>query len=218
MKRVIKTLIVDTDKCTGCRLCEQVCSAKHEGVSNPARSRIKVVKWEEEGLYIPMVCQQCEDAPCMIICPVKAIYRDETLNRVMVNQEKCIGCRICEQYCTFTHFQVVNPTKSKIRIYRDPDKQMDFALYCHQCDDAPCVNACEFDALSTDNDTGAIIVIPENCTACENCVSSCSYEAIRIFPDQNFVHVCDLCKGDPTCVILCPEQAIRYVDRSEVIL
>jgi Fe-S-cluster-containing hydrogenase component 2 len=49
------------------------------------------MKWESEGLYIPMSCQQCQDAPCMIICPVKAISRDEKYSRVMVDQTKCIG-------------------------------------------------------------------------------------------------------------------------------
>jgi carbon-monoxide dehydrogenase iron sulfur subunit len=49
-----KTLYIDYQKCTGCRLCELVCAVFHDGISNPSRSRIKVMKWEAEGLYIPM--------------------------------------------------------------------------------------------------------------------------------------------------------------------
>ena len=74
-----KVLTVDYQKCTGCRLCELVCSVTHDGISNPARSRIKIVKWEDEGLYVPMICQQCEDAPCKNVCPVGAISRDADL-------------------------------------------------------------------------------------------------------------------------------------------
>ena len=96
-----KVLVIDYEKCTGCRLCEQVCSVKHEGVSNPARSRIKIVKWEQEGRYVPMGCQQCESAPCQAVCPVKAISRDEPLNRVMVDYDVCIGCRMCVAVCPF---------------------------------------------------------------------------------------------------------------------
>jgi len=96
-----KVLTVDFEKCTGCRLCEIVCSAKHEGVCNPARSRLKIEKWEWEGLYIPMVCQQCEDAPCKAVCPVKAISRDEELGRLVVDYEVCIGCRACVAACPF---------------------------------------------------------------------------------------------------------------------
>ena len=93
--------MIDYEKCTGCRLCEQVCSVKHEGVSNPARSRIGVVKWEEEGLYVPMTCQQCESAPCQVICPLKAISRDDHGGVVEVDYDKCIGCRMCIAVCPF---------------------------------------------------------------------------------------------------------------------
>jgi len=96
-----KVLMIDHEKCTGCRLCELVCSVNHEGVSNPSRSRINVIKWESEGLYIPMSCQQCEDAPCLAICPVKAISRDRGLDYVKVDYNVCIGCRTCVAVCPF---------------------------------------------------------------------------------------------------------------------
>ncbi len=96
-----KVLMLDYAKCTGCRTCELVCSVKHEGAANPSKSRIKIVKWEWEGLYVPMSCQQCVDAPCMEVCPVKAISRDESLSVVQVNQETCIGCRMCVAACPF---------------------------------------------------------------------------------------------------------------------
>ena len=96
-----KALMINDEKCTGCRLCELVCSVMHDGISNPSRSRIKVIKWEAEGLYIPMSCQQCQDAPCMNVCPVKAISRDEDLARVMVDYDVCIGCRACVSACPF---------------------------------------------------------------------------------------------------------------------
>ena len=96
-----KVLMIDYEKCTGCRLCELVCSVKHEGVSNPSRSRIKIVKWEWEGLYVPMTCPQCPSVPCQAICPVKAIHRDEALARAVINYEVCIGCRMCVNSCPF---------------------------------------------------------------------------------------------------------------------
>jgi Fe-S-cluster-containing hydrogenase component 2 len=96
-----KALYINYEKCTGCRLCELVCAVKHDGISNPARSRIKVMKWEMEGLYIPMSCQQCQDAPCLNACPVKALSRDEDLSRVVVDYDVCIGCRTCVSVCPF---------------------------------------------------------------------------------------------------------------------
>lgn len=129
-----KVLMIDYEKCTGCRLCEMVCSVYHEGVVNPELSRIKIVKWEWEGRYVPMTCQQCTSAPCMAICPVKAISRDENLGRVVVDSDLCIGCRMCVAVCPFggAKFDSVN-------------KQI---IKCDLCDGDPqCVRFCEVGAI-----------------------------------------------------------------------
>ncbi|MGM0382040.1 MAG: 4Fe-4S dicluster domain-containing protein [Thermodesulfobacteriota bacterium] len=136
-----KVLMINYEKCTGCRLCELVCAVMHDGISNPARSRIKVMKWESEGLYIPMTCQQCQDAPCMNVCPVKAISRDEKLGYVKIDYDICIGCRAC-------------------------------------------VSACPFGAMNFNS------------------------------TDRN-VFKCDLCEGDPQCVRFCEVNAIEYVDADD---
>jgi carbon-monoxide dehydrogenase iron sulfur subunit len=129
-----KALYIDYQKCTGCRLCELVCAVKHDGFSNPTRSRIRVIKWEAEGLYVPMTCQQCEDAPCMNVCPVKAISRDEDLGLVMIDYDVCIGCRSCVVVCPFgaMSFNVIDRKVFK----------------CDLCDGDPqCVRFCEEKAV-----------------------------------------------------------------------
>lgn len=129
-----KVLYVDHQKCTGCQLCELVCAVSHDGISNPARSRIRVVKWEAEGLYIPMACQQCQDAPCLNVCPVKAISRNEELARVAVDYDVCIGCRSCVSACPFGAM-IFNPT----------DRQV---FKCDLCDGDPqCVRFCDVKAV-----------------------------------------------------------------------
>ena len=129
-----KVLMIDYEKCTGCRLCELVCSVKHEGVSNPARSRIKVVKWEWEGRYVPMSCQQCESAPCQAVCPVKAVSRDEEMGRVEIDYDVCIGCRMCVAVCPFGAMGFDILAKKVIK--------------CDFCDGDPqCVRFCEPEAI-----------------------------------------------------------------------
>ena len=129
-----KALYIDYEKCTGCRLCELVCAVQHDGISNPARSRIKVMKWEAEGLYVPISCQQCEDAPCLNVCPVKAISRDEEMGTVAVNYDVCIGCRTCTLVCPFGAMN-----------FNTIDKKV---FKCDLCDGDPqCVRFCDMKAV-----------------------------------------------------------------------
>jgi carbon-monoxide dehydrogenase iron sulfur subunit len=129
-----QVLMVDYEKCTGCRTCEQVCAASHYGVVNPAKSCIRVVKWEQEGLYIPMICQQCEDAPCMKGCPVGAISRDPETDHVKVDYNTCIGCRTCVTVCPFGAMNY-NPDEKKV-------------FKCDLCGGDPqCVRFCDIKAV-----------------------------------------------------------------------
>lgn len=96
-----KILMISPEKCTGCRTCELACSFQHTQEFNPERSRIKVLTWENAGFSIPMMCQQCDDAPCVRVCPVNAIYRSEETGAMIVNNEKCIRCKLCVQACPF---------------------------------------------------------------------------------------------------------------------
>lgn len=94
-----KILFVDPEKCTGCRLCENACSLYHEKVSNPSRARIHIVKWENSGLYVPMVCQHCETPICETVCPMGAVSRDEKTGAVIIDRDLCIGCKLCVMFC-----------------------------------------------------------------------------------------------------------------------
>ncbi len=134
MEQMNKVLMINHEKCTGCRLCELVCSVKHDGVSNPTRSRIKVMKWEMEGLYIPMSCQQCQDAPCLNACPVGAISRNEELARVEVDYDICIGCRTCVSVCPFGAMS-----------FNGIDRKV---IKCDLCDGDPqCARFCDIKAV-----------------------------------------------------------------------
>ena len=125
---------------------------------------------------------------------------------------KCIGCRLCEQWCSFTHFEVTNPSKACIHISRNHEAQIDLATYCHQCTKAPCIQSCKFDALSKDKETGAIIVEKENCVGCRMCIHDCPFAAPVMHPEEKLVLICDLCSGKPQCVSHCPEKAIQYME------
>jgi Fe-S-cluster-containing hydrogenase component 2 len=91
--------LIDPDKCSGCRICETVCSLQHEGEINPVKSRIRIIKWEEKGFDIPVVCQHCETPVCLENCPTGALYFDEKVGCVAYRKDSCVGCKLCLLVC-----------------------------------------------------------------------------------------------------------------------
>ena len=129
-----KMLLIDQDKCSGCRSCELACAVAKEGVANPSRGRITAIRWEGEGVMFPMVCQQCHDAPCVAGCPVKALYWDEELGRVYLDYDVCIGCKFCVAICPFGAVGVDTGVR---KVYK-----------CDLCDGDPaCVKVCDYKAV-----------------------------------------------------------------------
>ncbi len=94
-----RALVLDIGRCTGCRLCETVCSLHHAGAVDPGESRIRVVKEDALGLDIPIFCQQCEHPACVEVCPALALSRDEESGVVRVDSRRCLGCLICVMSC-----------------------------------------------------------------------------------------------------------------------
>jgi len=129
-----KMILVDPEKCTGCRTCELVCSVKNEGVANPALSRVRIIRFDAVVLDVPMLCQQCASAPCILVCPTRAISRDDDLGVVKINYDRCIGCKMCLAVCPFGGMSF-NPWANRV-------------IKCDLCGGDPlCVKFCETKAL-----------------------------------------------------------------------
>jgi Fe-S-cluster-containing hydrogenase component 2 len=154
--RTIKAIVVDFDKCTGCRTCESVCSAYNhkvevqgellDGLGNPELSNIKVWHYNPD-VDVPVTCFLCEDNPCIEACPTtpdlitgrKALYRDDDLHIIKNNIDRCLGCEQCAKACKAMRGGVIFPNK---------DTGMPERM-CRMCDGDPqCVKYCTYDALS----------------------------------------------------------------------
>jgi Fe-S-cluster-containing hydrogenase component 2 len=83
--------------CTGCRICEIVCSITHGGDIAPKRSRIRIrSQWPEEEKI--EVCFACGPKPCIEACPEGALAWKDHLR---LDEEKCTGCFLCTEACPY---------------------------------------------------------------------------------------------------------------------
>ena len=98
---MLKALQIEAEKCTGCLQCEMACSYEKEGVFNPAKSRIKVFTFHEQGRFSPYTCTQCADAWCLHACPVEAIVYNAQTGSKDVIDDICVGCKVCTISCPF---------------------------------------------------------------------------------------------------------------------
>ena len=131
-------IVLDSTKCTGCRVCEAVCSLFKEGEFNPEKARGRILRTVQDGLKLLKVrvyCLQCEVPYCKAVCPAGAI-RENDQGAKVVDANKCIGCKLCEMACPVGAVSV------------HPDTQV--AMKCDLCDglDEPkCVKYCWAEAL-----------------------------------------------------------------------
>ncbi|MDO7787590.1 4Fe-4S dicluster domain-containing protein [Desulforamulus aquiferis] len=125
--------------------------------------------------------------------------------------ERCLGCRICEQWCAYRHHGKVDPVRSRIKLAKSLTDYLNIPVVCQQCPNSPCIASCKFGALSKDPLTGAIAVDEEKCVGCRRCMRSCPHAAIALDKEKRVVIICDLCQGNPQCVAQCPAGAIDYL-------
>jgi len=124
-------LVYDSRLCLGCQSCMFSCSLTHEGVANPALSRIQIIRDAPSFTKYPYdivmsVCRQCISPLCVQNCPVGACHVDTANGNVRrIDQEKCIGCMTCINSCPQRpHRTIWNSVKNK-------------SAKCDLCADAP---------------------------------------------------------------------------------
>ncbi len=132
---MMKALHIEPAKCTGCLQCEMACSYENEGVFNPAKSRIKVFNFHDEGRFVPYTCTQCAEAWCLQACPTDAISVDGKTGAKVVANSLCVGCKVCTIACPFG---TVNYNVSSGKVIK-----------CDLCGGDPeCAKACPTQAIT----------------------------------------------------------------------
>lgn len=131
-------------------------------------------------------------------------------NRFIVNPDLCTGCLTCELACSFSHSIDGKRGASRIRVRTTKHKELWVPVTCLQCEDPACVKSCLVDALSRNQDTGAIELNQDKCVKCMACIAGCPF-GCSIFDDEHDMIIkCDLCEGDPVCAHFCPTKALTW--------
>ena len=128
IKKQIKTVKIDADKCNGCRACEVICSSFHASPPyssiNPARSRIRVIRYPLQDIWVPVFAGEYAFAECM--------GRD----KYILDGKEYEECAFCRASC---------PSREA---FREPDSGL--PLRCDMCegeDEPLCVQSCLNDVL-----------------------------------------------------------------------
>lgn len=144
------------------------------------------------------------------------------MKRIYVNEEWCLGCRLCEYNCAFANSGLTNMAQALKgkpifpRIHVEDNGRVTYAVSCRHCDDPLCVKSCIAGAIRKEN--GVVKIDRDRCVGCFTCVLVCPYGALAA--DENGVmQKCELCLanacGAPACVKGCPNNAIVYEEREE---
>lgn len=148
------------------------------------------------------------------------------MKRIYVNEEFCIGCRLCEIHCQVQHSQSKKiikafreeAPKAMARLVVEEEGPLSFAMQCRHCEDARCLEACITGAMRRDEETGAVLCDEARCVGCWMCVMVCSFGAIqRNLIGSKAASKCDLCIGTevPVCVAHCPNEALIFIEEQE---
>jgi benzoyl-CoA reductase subunit BamC len=131
IKKTIKTITIDVEKCNGCRACEMICSAFHAepkySSNNPERSRIRLIRLPLQDIYLPVYAGEYAEAECA------------GRNKYVIDEKEYSECDFCRASC---------PSRD---LFKEPDSGL--PLKCDMCESDPpleeplCVKWCINDAL-----------------------------------------------------------------------
>ena len=108
-------MVIDVDRCNGCGNCMVGCAVENnvsvppaDALANRGLTWMKVYRVgndrpfpDHQTVCLPIPCQHCDHAPCIHVCPVTAVQKDEQTGIVGQIPERCMGCRYCMAACPY---------------------------------------------------------------------------------------------------------------------
>lgn len=139
----------------------------------------------------------------------------------LLDSDACIGCHACTIACKSEHDVPLGVNRTWVKYIETgsfPNASRHFSVMrCNQCEDAPCMTICPTNALFR-ADNGVVDFQDDDCIGCKSCMNACPYDALYINPETNTAQKCNFCNHRvemnlaPSCVVVCPTEAIKVVD------
>ncbi len=206
-------MVIDLQKCVGCGSCALACKTEN---NTQNRANGQTYNWADfihhtKGKFpqvryevMPMLCNHCTEAPCIEVCPVepKAMFKTED-GITMINHERCIGCRACQEACPYSKKEVLGEETSVIS-FNPPGKKVHPMYH----DGKQIIKGSTSSGVDT---ARAARALPPHRTKYDHP----DYEDVR---RPGVVEKCTFCdhrikKGDiPWCVECCPAEARIFGD------
>lgn len=214
-------MVIDLQKCVGCGACAFACKAEH---NTRTRANGQSHNWADfilktEGTFpntthvvMPVLCNHCDDAPCVKACPVnpKAMYKTPE-GITMHDPNLCVGCRMCQYACpysiaTLDDSSLDGETYSVISFnFAQRDTQPQWT------DKTEIIPGCTASGAETAKRAGAVV-------PAMNAYESGNARALR---SQGIVEKCTFCYHrtsnglQPACVEVCPAKARIFGDQED---
>jgi len=213
-------MVIDLRKCVGCGACALACKTEN---NTALRKNGQTHNWadfihETAGTFpntkyrtLPVLCNHCSNAPCVEACPVepKAMYKTPD-GITMHNDERCIGCRACQQACPYSMEEVAKDgAHGQYSVISYNDEGEPYNPFYE--DTRELISGCTSSGLDTARAGGET-------PPTRNRYDHPDYQDVR---RSNIVEKCILCehrvkKGElPYCVVSCPADARIFGDRDD---
>ena len=150
---------------------------------------------------------------------------------LMIDMNKCIGCKTCVVACRNHHDIVdhencmpgnipfyIRVESSTAGVYPLITEQC-WVVPCQHCKNAQCVKACKAEAITKDPQNGIVRINQDKCVGSGDCIEACPYNVIQFDAARNKAHKCDLCydrvvAGElPVCAEVCMTDAITFGEK-----
>lgn len=118
------TMVIRQGRCIDCELCLEACRNTNSVPTYGQRTTILErsipdAAGQHERAFMPILCNHCNQASCVRVCPTGATFKDKTNGIVRMDPKKCIGCKTCMAACPYN-----------ARYYKEEDRAIDKCNFC----------------------------------------------------------------------------------------